>query len=69
MRKYLLILLFTVSVHTVHAQCAVCKNTAASLDDKAAKGMNVGILFLAAMPLTIMGVIGYRWWKQHKETI
>lgn len=49
------------------AQCAMCTKTAASLDDKAAKGLNSGILYLAFMPMTLITVIGYRWWKANRN--
>lgn len=66
-------ILFTIILMLVElatfAQCAMCTKTAASLDDKAAKGLNGGIIYLAFMPLIIMGVIGYKWWQKNKETI
>jgi hypothetical protein len=65
---YLLIsgfLFFT--ANTVSAQCAICTKTAQQLGEKPAKGMNTGILYLAFMPMAIVGVIGYRWWKSNKE--
>jgi hypothetical protein len=45
----------------------MCTKTAASLDDKSAKGLNSGIIYLAALPLFMMGFIGYRWWRQNNE--
>jgi len=61
----LLFLLFLPA--TVKAQgCSVCTKTAAGLDDKAAKGMNGGILYLAAFPLTILGTLGFIWWRSNK---
>jgi hypothetical protein len=47
----------------------MCTKTAASLDDKAARGLNGGIIYLALMPLTFIGFIGYRWYRKYKETI
>jgi hypothetical protein len=49
------------------SQCSMCTKTAASLDDKSAKGLNSGIIYLAALPLIMMGFIGFKWWKQNKE--
>ncbi len=43
--------------------CSVCTKTAAGLDDKSAKGLNGGIIYLAFLPLAIMGTIGFVWWK------
>lgn len=54
-------------VELAHAQCAMCTKTAASLDDKSAKGLNAGILYLAAMPLMIMGIIGFKWYQRNKD--
>ena len=43
--------------------CAVCTKTAAGLDDKSAKGLNGGIVYLAILPLAIMGTLGFVWWR------
>jgi hypothetical protein len=51
---------------TVEAQCSICTKTAQQLGEKPAKGLNGGILYLAFMPMAIVGVIGYRWWKSNK---
>ncbi len=52
----------------VFAQCAMCTKTASQLGEKSALGLNQGILYLVGMPFVIVGVIGYRWWKnQPKE--
>ena len=50
----------------VSAQCAICTKTAQQLGEKPAKGLNTGILYLAFMPMAIVGVIGYRWWKSNR---
>lgn len=49
--------------------CSLCTKTAAGLDNKSAKGMNNGILYLAAFPLTIIGTIGFIWWKNNKKEL
>ncbi len=49
------------------AQCSVCTRTAQQMGEKPAKGLNAGILYLAATPLAIAGFIGYRWWRKNKE--
>jgi hypothetical protein len=46
--------------------CSVCTKTAAGLDDKKAKGLNGGIIYLAAVPLSILGTLGFVWWKHNK---
>ena len=47
------------------AQCSICTRTAQQLGDKPAKNLNAGILYLAAAPLLICGIVGYRWWKRN----
>lgn len=37
------------------------------MGEKPALGLNNGILYLMVMPFAIMGVIGFRWWKNNKE--
>ena len=67
MKKWVLILgmsLLTVP-EAVHEQgWALCSKTASDLTPKSARGLNGGILYLAFLPLTIMGTIGYFWWRQ-----
>ena len=68
MRKVLLTgaLLLTLSSPVLAQGCAVCTKTAANLDDKGAKGLNGGILYLAFLPLVIMGTVGFVWWKSNR---
>jgi hypothetical protein len=47
------------------AQCSVCTRTAQQLGEKPAQNLNAGILYLAAAPLAICGVLGYRWWRKN----
>lgn len=49
-------------------QCSVCTKTASQLGEKPAKALNRGIMYLMMAPFAIVGVIGYRWWKNNKET-
>jgi hypothetical protein len=49
--------------------CVVCSNTAQSLDDKGARGLNGGIIYLAFLPLTIMITLGVLWWRVNKKNI
>lgn len=46
--------------------CAMCTKTASELDRKSARGLNNGILYLAAVPLAILGSLGYIWWRANK---
>lgn len=66
MKKLLFTLLFSGLSILLHAQCAVCTKTAASMDDSAARGLNGGIIYLAFMPLTLILFIGYRWYKSNR---
>ncbi len=43
--------------------CAVCTKTASELDSHSARGLNAGIIYLAFLPLSILGTIGYFWWR------
>lgn len=48
------------------AQCSICTKTAQQLGEKPARGLNSGILYLAFMPLAIVSIVGYRWWRVNK---
>ncbi len=59
---------FILSVQNIWAQgCSVCTQTANNLGEKGADGLNNGIIYLAFLPLTIMFVIGYVWWKYNRR--
>ena len=49
----------------VKAQCSVCTRTTEQLGEKPAGKINAGILYLAATPLLIAGIVGFRWWKKN----
>jgi hypothetical protein len=64
---YLLIFCFSFLIsHSSNAQCSICTKTAQQLGEKPARGLNSGILYLAFMPLALVGVIGYRWWRSNR---
>jgi hypothetical protein len=71
MKKIILILIlgfqFLFSTVQVNAQCSLCTKTAQQMGEKPARGLNSGILYLMVMPFAIVGVIGFRWWKNNKE--
>jgi hypothetical protein len=46
--------------------CSVCTKVAQGLDDKSAKGLNGGIIYLAFLPLVLMGTVGLIWWRHNK---
>jgi hypothetical protein len=65
--KLLVLLVFsTFMSFSVAAQCSICTKTAQQLGDEAARGLNGGILYLAAAPLLIVGFIAYRWWRNNR---
>jgi hypothetical protein len=69
MKNCVVILLFTVlfSLFSFHssAQCSICTKTAQQLGEKPAKGLNEGILYLAATPFIIAGIVFYKWKKSN----
>lgn len=60
--------LLIISTPQLMAQCALCTKTAQQLGDGPAAGLNKGILYLMCIPLSILSVIGYKWYKKEKET-
>lgn len=70
MKKYFLLLCVIISLAftpKASAQgCSVCTKTAQGLDDKSAKGLNGGILYLAFLPLGIIFSVAGIWWKFNK---
>ena len=69
LKKLLLISFLSFGYAAAHSQCVMCTKTAESLDDKGAKGLNSGIIYLAFMPLTIILIIGYKWYKSNKGNV
>jgi hypothetical protein len=66
-KRLLVVLILVLLAPAVWAQgCAMCTKTASELDSKSAKGLNAGILYLAALPLTIIGTVGFIWWKHNR---
>jgi len=64
-KKIVLVLSFIIInslflVQDSSAQCSICTKTAQQMGDKPAKGMNSGILYLAAAPFIIAGFIYYK---------
>ena len=54
----------------VAAQCPMCKMSAESNlknGGTAGKGLNTGILYMLALPYTLVGVIGFIWWKNNRR--
>lgn len=64
MKKWLFALLFAVALVPVEAAaqgCSICTKTASELGEKPAKGLNKGIVYLALLPLTIIGGLTFYW--------
>jgi len=71
MKQGLLVIVLGLSLsllpsHSSAQGCVVCTRTASQLDPKSARGLNKGILYIAFLPITIIGTLGYFWWKQSK---
>jgi hypothetical protein len=49
------------------AQCSICTKTASQLGEEAGRGLNGGILYLAAAPFLILSYIGYKWWRNNQS--
>lgn len=52
-----------------YAQCSVCTKTVGDMGEEVANGLNLGIVYLAFLPLTIIGTIGYIWWKRYRKEL
>jgi len=62
---FFLIVGLLVATVDVNAQCSICKRTSEQMGEKPARGLNAGIIYLAATPLAIIGFIGFRWWRRN----
>ena len=63
---WLLVIILCTGVQAI-AQCSLCTKTAQQLGEGPAKGLNNGILMLAATPLVIIGIMVFRHWKNNRE--
>lgn len=69
MKTWLFVLLLSLAFLPADVQaqgCSVCTKTASQLGEKGARGLNGGILYLAFLPLTIIGSIGFYWYRSQK---
>ena len=64
----LLIFFMFLSFIDVQAQCSICTKTAQQMGEGPGKGLNAGILYLAAAPLGILGFIGYKWYQSNRSS-
>jgi hypothetical protein len=51
------------------AQCSICTRTAQQLGEKPAKGLNSGIIYLAFIPLALIGFFGYQFLKKDRGEV
>jgi hypothetical protein len=64
---FFLLLTFAATLNSAQAQCSICTKTAGQLGEKGARGLNSGIIYLMLAPFTIVGYIGFRWWRAEKQ--
>jgi len=72
--RVLLILILFVSgmfvTSETTAQCPMCKMSAESNlknGGSTGKGLNAGILYKLALPYTLVGTIGFIWWRNNRR--
>jgi hypothetical protein len=56
--------------HDAYAQCPMCKMSAESNlknGGTTGRGLNAGILYMLALPYTLLGTFGYIWWKNNRK--
>src|SRR5688572_20003405 len=73
-KRYLFILTLVitgiVSGMDANAQCPMCKMSAESNlknGGTAGRGLNTGILYMLALPYTLIGTFGYIWWRNNRR--
>lgn len=66
---FLIVALFFASLNDAAAQCSICTKTAMQQGEKAAGGMNTGVVYLMLAPFAVVGFVGYRWYKSQGDTI
>lgn len=69
---FILVLFVSVSVASepAYAQCPMCRMSAESNlknGGTAGKGLNAGILYMLALPYTLVGVLGFIWWRNNRK--
>ena len=67
LRISLFITLFVLLHQLLFAQCSICAKTASQMGEDSARGLNAGIIYLAAAPFAILAYIGYRWWRSNRD--
>ncbi len=64
---FLLFSFYFLAPEKAEAQCSICTKTAQQLGEKPAKALNGAIIYLAFVPLALMGYIGYRWYNSNRD--
>ena len=67
----ILLLLLLVVPDDLVAQCPMCRMSAESNLKNGGtdgQGLNAGILYMLAMPYTLVAVIGFWWWRNRKKS-
>ncbi len=67
MKRLFILLLLQAYTASLIAQCSICTKTVSQMGEEAGRGVNGGVLSLAAMPFAIMGYIAFKWWKNEKQ--
>jgi len=67
LRFFFLAMLISLFSFAAQAQCSVCTRTTEQMGEKPAGKINTGIIYLAATPLAIAGIIGFRWYKRNNS--
>ncbi len=66
--KYLVLILFLLSVIPLDAQCAMCRAVLESeADPSQAKGVNNGIVYLMAIPYILVAILGIYIYKTYNK--
>jgi hypothetical protein len=66
----ILVISTMLSVSDLHAQCPMCKMSAESNlknGGTTGRGLNTGILYMLALPYTLLGTFGYIWWRNNRR--
>jgi hypothetical protein len=63
-----LLVFFFAAIAESQAQCSICTKSAQQMGEGPARGLNGGILYLAAAPLMILGFIGYKWYQSNRSS-
>ncbi|HEX5168132.1 MAG TPA: hypothetical protein VFW11_03090 [Cyclobacteriaceae bacterium] len=72
MKGLLVCAVFLLQAGVASAQCAMCstqlENNISAGNPGIATGINVGILYLLAMPYLAVIIIGYLWYRSSKQS-